>query len=249
MYQSKEAIEARLRRLVASSSKDTLHEWRAPFVNIGGAGTYYPTPDNDINGELMPKFGTGYSMGSFSSTVSEAQENLDEDMNCRIRGFEGKFFDPNDVEGYLRGRGLDIPPAADFVTGDVDLLALTEMYSPKSHASDTATSILSPRTPASPTGSLHLDSDNHEMGQSDGTVAISKPLDQMPSSLPFPLLPRLKNCDSWDSDSLDDNSNFIDLIFSTMPHDGSVRPKNPEVIITDSRYGEKRTVTINVESC
>ena len=107
LYESKEVIEARLKRLLTRSTKDTLQEWRAPFVHVGGAGTYYPLHDSDINGELMPKFRTGYSMGPFSSPVSQAQEILDDDMKCNLPGFEGEFFDANDVEGYLRGRGLN----------------------------------------------------------------------------------------------------------------------------------------------
>lgn len=238
LYESKETIEARLRRLLPSSTRDTLQEWRAPFVHVGGAGTYYPLHDSDVNGDMMPKFRTGYSMGPFSSPVSQAQEILDDDMKCNLPGFEGEFFDPNDVEGYLRGRGLDIPPAADFVTGEVDLLALTEMPSPKSHSSDTATSIHSPQTPRSPVASIILEPG---FGKSDGT-ATSKSLNEMTSNLPFPLA-----YNGYDTSMKDDNQ-FIDPIFSSMPDESSGRAKTPEIVISDGRFGEKRTVTINVKT-
>lgn len=242
LYESKEAIEARLKRLHNGSIKDTLQEWRAPFVHVGGSGTYYPMRDSDFNSDLMPKFRTGYSMGPFDSQVTQVQEVLNDDMKCSLPGFEGDFFDANDVEGYLRGRGLDIPPAADFVTGELDLLALTEMPSPRSHSSDTVTSVLSPRTPRSPVGSILLDGDNFELGKNDATMTISKSLNQMTNTLPYPLA-----YDSWENDkSMDDN--LIDPIFSTIPDQNSIRAKTPEVIVSDSRYGEKRTVTINVKT-
>jgi hypothetical protein len=245
LYESKESIEARLKRLLNTTTKDTLQEWRAPFVHVGGSGTYYPMHESDINGELMPKFRTGYSMGPFSSPVSQAQENLDDEMKCTLPGFEGEFFDANDVEGYLRGRGLDIPPAADYVTGEVDLLALTEIPSPKSHSSDTLTSALSPLTPRSPATSNLLDGDSFELGKSDGSMAISKTLNQMTNTLPYPLQPL--PYDNWENNKSMDDS-LIDPIFSTMPDQNSVRAKTPELVISDSRYGEKRTVTINVKT-
>jgi hypothetical protein len=237
LYERKEDIEARLRRLHNTSTKESLQEWRAPFVHVGGSGTYYPLHDNDINGDLRPKFRTGYSMGPFESQVAQVQDLLDDDMKCSLPGFEGEFFDSNDVEGYLRGRGLDIPPAADYVIGELDLLALTERPSPRSHSS--VTSVLSPRTPSSP---ILLDGDSSELGKNDGTITISKSLNQMTNTLPYPLA-----YDSWENNkSMDDN--LVDPIFSTMPDRNSVRANTPEIIISDARYGEKRAVPINVNT-
>ena len=241
LYQSKEAIEARLKRLLNTSTKETLQEWRAPFVHIGGSGTYYPMHDNDVNGDLMPKFRTGYSMGPFSSPVSQAQEALDDDMKCNWPGFEGEFFDANDVEGYLRGRGLDIPPAADFVSGEVDLLALNEIPSPKSYSSDSGISVLSPRTPRSPVGKNVLDGDDFDLGKNDGTMALSKALNQMTSTLPYP-----SSYDSWELDKSMDES-LLDPMFSIMPDQNSRGAKTPKVTMSNSQSGEKRTVTISVK--
>ena len=242
LYETKEEIEARLRRLLNASRKETLQEWRAPFVHVGGSGTYYPMHDDDVSGDLMPKFRTGYSMGPFSTSVSEAQEVLDNDMKCKLPGFEGEFFDPNDVEGYLRGRGLDIPPAADFVSGEIDLLALTEMKSPKSYNSATATSSFSPGTPRSPIASMLLDGDNFDVGKNDGNMAPSKSANQITNMLPYPL-----PYDSWENNNWMDKS-LIDPIFSTMPDQNMRRAKTPAVIISDSRVGEKRNVTISVKT-
>ncbi|KAG0649635.1 hypothetical protein D0Z07_3661 [Hyphodiscus hymeniophilus] len=240
LYESKEAIEARLKRIHNASTKETLSEWRAPFVHVGGSGTYYPMADNDVNGDLVPKFRTGYSMGPFSSKVSQAQEALDDDMKCNLPGFEGEFFDSNDVEGYLRGHGLDIPPAADFVSGEVDLLALTEMSSPKSYNSDTITSLPSPRTPRSPIENILFDEDNFPFGNSDSTMALPKSRNQMANTLPYPLA-----YDSWENNkSMDED--LIDPSFSAVAEQNDVRAKTPEIVISDARFGEKRTVTVNV---
>jgi hypothetical protein len=239
LYESQEAITARLKRLLTTSTKDTLQEWRAPFVHVGGSGTYYPMHDSDVNSDLMPKFRTGYSFGPFDSRVAQAWKVLDDDMNCNLPGFEGEFFDPNDVEGYLRGRGLDIPPAADYVTGAIDLNALTESLSPKSQGSDTVTSMLSPQTPRSPTENFRFRDDDFDYGRSDGTVALSKTTSKISSILRY---------DNWDNIRTVDDS-LIDPIFNTIPNQTtSMKSKKSEFTIGDYQYGEKPNVTINVNT-
>jgi len=236
LYESKEMIEARLKRLISSSTKETLQEWRAPFVHIGGAGTYYPMHDSDVNGDLMPKFRTGYSMGPFSSSISQVQEIMDDDMRPDLPGFEGEFFDPNDVEGYLRGRGLDIAPAAEFVTGELDLTALAEVPSPKSNSSDSVVSIISPRTPRSPVGSIIFDVDKD-------TASFSLDLvngDKTAQNLSFPF-----GFTSWENDMSMKDTNFIDPVFSTSENPGRA---TPESTTSQGRTGERKIVTINVKT-
>ncbi|RDL41815.1 uncharacterized protein BP5553_01794 [Venustampulla echinocandica] len=149
LYESPEAIVQRLKNFIRTSTKDSLQNWRAPFVHLGGAGTFYPTHEGDVNEELMPKIRTGFSMGPFSPTVAQAQEVIQEDMRLNFPGFEGEFFDPNDVEGYLRGRGLNIPPSADAVTVQIDFSLLSESSSTNSSSAASVTTIVSPSTPKS----------------------------------------------------------------------------------------------------
>lgn len=223
LYDSYEAIEARLRRTMSSTSKDSLSQWQQPFVHVGGAGTYYPMSENDA-GDLMPKFRTGFSMGPFSQPASKAQELLENDMRCNLPGFEGQFFDPNDVEGYLRGRGLDIAPAAEFVTGELDMSSVLDIGSP---SSDSAPSIVNPPTPKSSAGSPTLNFEPENPFD----------LDSRPSkcqSLPFPL-----GFTTWD-DTLMKSSDFIDPIFNTVD-DRTVQGISPGLTTSD-----RRTVTVSV---
>ena len=82
MYRTKEDITAALRRIVHASAKDTLQNWKAPFVHVGGSGTHYPLAENDPNWDLIPKFHTGYSVGPFRPAITEAQEFLDDNRNA-----------------------------------------------------------------------------------------------------------------------------------------------------------------------
>jgi hypothetical protein len=240
MYNTKEAIIARMKRLLASSTKDSLQEWRAPFLHVGGSGTYYPVHESEATWDLMPKFRTGYSMGPFSPSVAQVQEVLDDDMKCCVPGLEGNFFDPNDVEGYLRGRGVDIAPAADFVTVELDLLGLSEASTPKSSSSESIMSMVTPRTPESLVENAPLDvekiSNAFGLDLAESSYGDIVPVTQR---LPFPL----GFAANWDNDSSMKASNgSIDPIFNAEPYQNA----NMAETTSGRGYDSKRTVTINV---
>ncbi|TVY33627.1 hypothetical protein LSUB1_G006838 [Lachnellula subtilissima] len=226
-YESRESIIDRTKRQIRSSSKDSLQNWRAPFINVGRAGTFYPLRDG--GDELMPKLRTGYSMGPFTEAIAQTQDEfLDESMRCNIPGFEGEFFDANDVEGYLRGRGLDISSSADLVTAHLDL-SLVEA-SPKSTSGSTVSTV-SPRTPRSPLADL--------LTESNGLSNAYK-LDL--NALPFPL-----GFASWDDDVSGKDTSNIDPIFYTTTEENSGRA-SPNFAGSGSLPGERRTVTLNVQT-
>jgi hypothetical protein len=242
LYESNEEIEARLKRVMAKSTKESLQEWRAPFVHVGGAGTSYPVQSGDVSGDLMPKFRTGYSMGPFSPSVARVAEMMDDDIRCNLPGFEGDFFDPNDVEGYLRGRGLDIAPSADFVTGELDLTGLIEAPSPKSATSDSVPSIASPKTPRSPIGSFALDTDRNIITSNLDFQRSGLHPSKVRDCLTFPI-----GFTNWASDTSEINSNFIDPIFDSMPGQKSEKV-SPGSAMSERNSGERQRVTVNVKT-
>lgn len=75
----------------------------------------------------MPHFGTGMSMGPLIQSVAETREKfLVDEFRANIPGYEGEWFDSNDVEVYLRGRGVTIPGDAEWVTIDLDKVTLVD---------------------------------------------------------------------------------------------------------------------------
>ena len=95
----------------------------------GGSGTAPTSPgDSRPMGNLgmkepyKPAQTAGFGMGPFDAHVEETRDlRVDSKMRITVPGFEGTFFDPDEIEFYLRQRGVYIPPAADFVTIDVDI--------------------------------------------------------------------------------------------------------------------------------
>lgn len=120
MYDSKPQIIARLKRVLESTSTQSLEQWRQPFVHLGGSGTHYPMREQDISG--VPQFQTGYSMGPFSPLVTQFQDKLQDGFMMDGFPFAKEiYFDPNDVECYLQTLGIEISPTADYVHADLDL--------------------------------------------------------------------------------------------------------------------------------
>ncbi|KAK8919775.1 hypothetical protein VCV18_008603 [Metarhizium anisopliae] len=137
-FESKAAIIQRLQLSLSRNQHEDLSHWRFPFTSLGGAGTFFP-PQQSIEGtggDAMamrignqgtrsygkPQEMTGQSMGPFSPEVQATRdERIDHKMRMMWPGFEGEFFDPDEVETYLRQLGIFIPQRAEYVEADVDL--------------------------------------------------------------------------------------------------------------------------------
>lgn len=113
----KEAIGSAMSRRV----DEPLDMFQAPQIHIGGAGTHYPRRDQ--NGVLQARnasFDLGL-VGTQTLAVLEkaANDNVTTDMTVHIPGYEGDWFDPYDVEGYLEEKGIHIDPKASFAEAEV----------------------------------------------------------------------------------------------------------------------------------
>lgn len=233
-YETMENVAFRLQRVLNSSTKDTLQNWRAPFVHLGGAGTYYPNQGPDTDNEFMPKFRTGFSMGPFPAALTPVWENISSDMKCTIPGFEGDFFDPNDVEGYLRGHGFDPYPAADYITGQIDLEALVKADGSETDSTDSRF----PLTPRSPTAKASDDTNQgaYDFDHNNGDLSKGVQNDSTSSLMKFL---------SWDANPFK-GTNPFDL--SGPIFDGTAGPNSENACPTATPKNKKRTVTIKVDT-
>ncbi|KAJ4318433.1 hypothetical protein N0V84_006856 [Fusarium piperis] len=141
LFEPREAIIRRLTMVLSKSRKETLNNWKYPFTNLGGAGTFFsgpggngPQPGMNIPASNMPIGNqglpeplrppelTGFSMGPFNPEIESAKDDrIDVRMRMMHKGFEGDFFDADEVETYLRQRGVIIPENADFVDAEIDI--------------------------------------------------------------------------------------------------------------------------------
>ncbi len=109
-------ILAGLREILDRGPHEDLDFWHAALVHVGGAGTHYPR--RDAFGNLLPKKST-YNVGRIGPQTlymleNAAKANLSADMTVELEGFEGEWFDPYDVQGYLEEKGIFIDPMSSF---------------------------------------------------------------------------------------------------------------------------------------
>lgn len=147
-FETRDEIRDRMRDAVSQSRDSTLNNWRYPFTNLGGAGLFYPDVNNWTahheqatclpignrslqHEEYRPSELTGFSMGPFLPAVEEVRDlRLNPLLRILDPGFQGDFFDADEIEICLRGYGVTIPPNKDFVTAKIDMARLESVQVP-----------------------------------------------------------------------------------------------------------------------
>ncbi|RFU36312.1 hypothetical protein B7463_g44, partial [Scytalidium lignicola] len=222
LYETPAEITTRLKRLILGSKMDSLHNFRAPFYHIGDNGSHYPQQEHTVNDETTLKYGDhGRSMGPFLPPLSQFEEVYMNKSRCALPGYEGVFYDSYDIEGILHTIGIDIPPAADYVTCELDIQNFVDHF---------PASLIADRTAAT--------TPNLESKTSDGKTPRDEVLDPglFSSLLPFPLS---KGFGDWEVDSDEKTPSANELIHSIIP--AAATEKTSSLI-------PKRLVTINVQT-
>ncbi|SMQ45208.1 unnamed protein product [Zymoseptoria tritici ST99CH_3D7] len=116
MSRDRNRLLAGMRRALSRTSLDDLDSDDSPLVHVGGAGTHYPRRDRF--GTMRPRKKT-WNLGivgpqALAMLDDAAQSGLSVDMTVEIAGFEGEWFDPYDVEGYLAEKGINLDPASPY---------------------------------------------------------------------------------------------------------------------------------------
>ncbi|KAF4959981.1 hypothetical protein FGADI_1255 [Fusarium gaditjirri] len=146
LFEPRESIIRRISSTLARVSQESMFVWRYPFTNLGGAGTFFPnngeaggSTATGANGNaiplgnqglaqhMKPQEMTGFSMGPFDPDVETTKgDRIDARMRMMYKGFEGDFFDADEVETYLRQRGIVIPANVDFIDAEIDMGSFDE---------------------------------------------------------------------------------------------------------------------------
>jgi hypothetical protein len=107
---SREDLISKARYVLTKPTTDPLEFFRTPFIHLGGAGTHYDTgrKDNAFIVKPGPFHNTAKLLRADTGTDAGIQFEMD------LSKYEGDWFDPNDVEGYLESLGVVLNPRATF---------------------------------------------------------------------------------------------------------------------------------------
>lgn len=145
LFEPVDKIRDRLGRSLDRTRNENLNYWGAPFWALGGMGQHgLGRAGGDVAGggggggdaaegccgpvgnqgtEDVEKhgFNSDFSVGPFDAkTTGVRDRRLGPHMRITLPGFQGDFYDPEEVELYLQGKGVVIRPGQDYVTAEVD---------------------------------------------------------------------------------------------------------------------------------
>ena len=125
-YCSLEELRERFKIILARSTEEELDCFDTPFIHLGGAGTHYPRKDTRGNIIAKPNSWNIRSIGPLRAKLARAENLADpsqsHDLDIDLTGFEGEWFDPNDIEGYLaEEKSCHIDPKASFAECLIDV--------------------------------------------------------------------------------------------------------------------------------
>lgn len=95
-------------KMVSATTEDSLEHWVAPQLHLGNAGLHYPRTSLDGANPPPPFWANKAPMGPRISAIAETPvpDSMTVEEIVEMVGFQGEWFDPNDVEHYLKSKGL-----------------------------------------------------------------------------------------------------------------------------------------------
>ncbi|KAI9714550.1 MAG: hypothetical protein M1812_006355 [Candelaria pacifica] len=117
-YSTRDQTLGRFREVLSRSSKEPLEQVFAPFVSVGGAGTHYPRSVEERGSATKNPRGP---QAVIMNKLGEPSKTREPWLNSI--GFGGEWFDSNDVESYLRQRGVQLEAQSSFAQVEVPVVA------------------------------------------------------------------------------------------------------------------------------
>jgi hypothetical protein len=109
-FSNREETLRRLHGMLTRSNKETLSNWQAPILHIGGAGLHYPRKGGSKNTGAMRRDLTTpvRPIGPMALALAKGvkEEGITPEMMIKSIGLDGEWFDSEDVEGYLLEKGV-----------------------------------------------------------------------------------------------------------------------------------------------
>lgn len=130
LFETLEQIRERTLSLLTRTERESLFNQEYPFQQLGGIGTHFPAAHEASehgsstasttmlgglpNGRPNKEDHHPFAMGPMDPRVGKIRETLVSlGGEINLPGFDGQFWDPDEVQIYLMHNGVEIPPAVD----------------------------------------------------------------------------------------------------------------------------------------
>jgi len=121
-YGPPKAIAEKISQLLGRSTKESLETWDFPLLHIGDSGLHFPRSSLDSEEPLPDYWSQTQSMGPYAPKnpwVHVPESGYPWNL-VQWANVEGTWFDANDVEQYLKSKGLSIDERASLAEIEVE---------------------------------------------------------------------------------------------------------------------------------
>ena len=122
-FSNSRGVIEHLQGLMLKTAREDLEVWQSPFLHIGGAGLHYPRGGlNGIDSPGPPPWwGAEAPIGPLRPVEPETPvgKELNVAQVIELAGFDGEWFDSNDVDQYLRSKGVYLDAQSTWVELEV----------------------------------------------------------------------------------------------------------------------------------
>ena len=114
---SQETLLSHIRNLLSRRPDENFELWNVPFLHVGNSGLHYPRDGIDAGLKPPEGWANPMSMGPYRKFKPQFSEVNHVPLHDRIEyaGVGGEWFDSNDVEQYLRIKGLHVNSTSSIV--------------------------------------------------------------------------------------------------------------------------------------
>ncbi|KAL8788213.1 MAG: hypothetical protein Q9195_007428 [Heterodermia aff. obscurata] len=133
-FSNLKAITAWVSSIHKKGKDESLELWQAPQLHIGDAGLHYP---RELEAHVPAYWANKAPMGPRRSTQAETPvpDWMTVDQIIEMTGYQGEWFDPHDVEQYLRAKGLQLDGLSTWLELDVNEVPALESHQLNASAS------------------------------------------------------------------------------------------------------------------
>lgn len=111
---------------VARTDRESLELWPVTSPHLGGAGLHYPRTSLDADGGATPSVCADKALTLPRRSLTPQTPLPDwmtVDQIIKHTGFQGEWFDPNDVEHYLKSKGVIVDANSSWADFDVTMVS------------------------------------------------------------------------------------------------------------------------------